>query len=266
MFSPKLIPDTTRSGRCETPWSVTAHAIVSAGYPWTALAGKPPAVVTVVTVSVPGVVLEPVPLWFVRGATTVTFVSGSERRAWTAALIPGAPTPSSLVTRTWRTGTGAGALLDPALELHEVTNSPIPSTIGSAIQIWARLQTMISPTIVPPCAVTFLRCLPFFLSSKHRSSMPRFRVLTPELRPRSRKWARRPSLDGQLSSPVDQGAPYRCRFQVVLLAAASKECLLSARVTDRPIWASAPGAVEVLPVAVDRRVGRGRGGGSAGPP
>src|SRR5664279_5725120 len=183
MFSPKLIPDTTRSGRCETPWSVTAHAIVSAGYPWTALAGKPPAVVTVVTVSVPGVVLEPVPLWFVRGATTVTFVSGSERRAWTAALIPGAPTPSSLVTRTWRTGTGAGALLDPALELHEVTNSPIPSTISSAIQIWARLQAMISPTIVPPCPVTFLRCLPPLLSSKHRSPMPRFRVLTPNLSP-----------------------------------------------------------------------------------
>ena len=62
MFSPKLIPDTTRSGRCATPWSSMAQMMVSAGYPATALAGYPLAVVASVAVKVPPVTLAPVPL------------------------------------------------------------------------------------------------------------------------------------------------------------------------------------------------------------
>ena len=55
-----------------------------------------------VTTSRPAVVWPPVPLWSVRGATTVTLVPASFRRAWTVVSIPGVPTPSSFVTITRR--------------------------------------------------------------------------------------------------------------------------------------------------------------------
>ena len=79
---------------------------MSAGYPATALAGYPLAVVASVAVSVPAVTFAPVPLWFVSGATTVTLVCGRALSACTVALIPGAVTPSSFVTRTVRVGDG----------------------------------------------------------------------------------------------------------------------------------------------------------------
>ena len=72
------------------PWSSMAQTMVSAGYPATALAGYPLAVSTSVTWSDPGVVLPPVPLWLVSGATTVTLVWGRARSACTAASMPGA--------------------------------------------------------------------------------------------------------------------------------------------------------------------------------
>jgi hypothetical protein len=63
----------------------------SAGNPFTAVAGSPLAVCWSVAVSVPGVVLEPVPLWLVAGATTVTCTSGSAASAAAAASMPMAP-------------------------------------------------------------------------------------------------------------------------------------------------------------------------------
>ena len=83
MFWPKLMPETTTSGLNDNPWSFTAQITVSAGYPCTAVAGYPLAVVAFDVTNAPalvGVVFSPVPLSFVRGATTVTCVSGRVRR------------------------------------------------------------------------------------------------------------------------------------------------------------------------------------------
>ena len=51
-------------------------------------------------VSVPGVVLPPAPLLFLSGATTTTLVFFCFRSASTSVSMPGAATPSSLVTST----------------------------------------------------------------------------------------------------------------------------------------------------------------------
>src|SRR5262249_50286356 len=66
----------------------------------------------------------PVPLWFVAGATTVTVVSGTLRTASTSAAMPGASTPSSLVTSTCSgRATGADVEVRGALLV-------VPSTAG----------------------------------------------------------------------------------------------------------------------------------------
>ena len=73
--------------------------------------------VALVTVNAPSVTFAPVPLWLVSGATTVTLVCGSAVNACTVALIPGADTPSSFVTRTVNVDEGLEAA--PALWADE---------------------------------------------------------------------------------------------------------------------------------------------------
>src|SRR5947207_3540765 len=95
-LAPKLTPDTMSAG-FRWSWS-RATFTVSAGYPSTAMAGMPSAVLTSCARSRPGVVLSPVPLRFCDGATTSTCVAGSFASAVAIAAIPGAEYPSSLVT------------------------------------------------------------------------------------------------------------------------------------------------------------------------
>src|SRR5262245_43757034 len=51
--------------------------------------------------------MSPVPLWLTAGAITVTSRLGFAASCWTSASIPGAPTPSSLGTRTRSGADGA---------------------------------------------------------------------------------------------------------------------------------------------------------------
>jgi hypothetical protein len=124
MFSPKLMPDTTRSGRFGMPCSSMAQMTVSAGNPATALAGYPPAVIASVAVRTPPVTLGPVPLWLVSGATTVTLVCGSDVSALTVASMPGAVTPSSFVTRIVR--------VDDALAAAPALSARNPDAVSAA--------------------------------------------------------------------------------------------------------------------------------------
>ena len=63
MFSPKIDARNDEVGPLrDSPWSSRAQMMVSAGYPATALAGYPLAVVALVTVNVPAVTFAPVPL------------------------------------------------------------------------------------------------------------------------------------------------------------------------------------------------------------
>ena len=96
-----LIPDTTTCGFCGSA-ARTPYSTVSAGKPLTAVAASPDPVVAGTTVTLPLVKFVPVPLWFVAGAMTVTSTFGSACSALTSTLIPGAATPSSLVTRIRR--------------------------------------------------------------------------------------------------------------------------------------------------------------------
>src|SRR3954469_14425401 len=97
-FWPALIPDKTTLGL--TPSWSRAAVIVSAGQPVTAVASYPLAVLAGAVVKVPGVVLPPAPLLLLSGATTTTLVFFCVRSASTSVSMPGAPTPSSLVTST----------------------------------------------------------------------------------------------------------------------------------------------------------------------
>ena len=56
--------------------------------------------------------LSPVPLWLVAGAITVTCRLGFAASCWTSASMPGAATPSSLVTST-RSGASGAARAGP---------------------------------------------------------------------------------------------------------------------------------------------------------
>ena len=116
-----------------------AQMMVSAGYPATALAGYPLAVVASVTVSVPAVTLAPVPLWFVSGATTVTLVCGRALSACTVALIPGAVTPSSFVTRTVSVADGLEAAPAMPAARPEAVRAAKASTAAAAMEsVWVR--------------------------------------------------------------------------------------------------------------------------------
>src|SRR4051794_5202529 len=131
-FWPRLIPDTVSVGRrCR---SSSATRTVSAGNPFTAVAGKPLAVVAAVRARAPGVVLPPLPLWLAAGATTTTDTPGTVRNLLTSTSRPGADTPSSLVTRIWTAGV-AGAPLGgelPPLGLPPV--EPPPGLLPEPLQ------------------------------------------------------------------------------------------------------------------------------------
>src|SRR5262245_57197638 len=93
------MPETTMSG-CATIPEKSAHMTASAGLPATAKPGSPVAVVPAVTPNAAVVNPSVVPLWLVAGATISTIRFGLSCSSSTTAAMPGAPIPSSLVTRT----------------------------------------------------------------------------------------------------------------------------------------------------------------------
>src|SRR5262245_33567630 len=133
-FWPKLMPETTRSGGCGRA-SSTPYSTESAGNPATAVAGKAPAVDDGVTLKGVVVRLSPVPLWLAAGAITVTSRLGFPAICWSRASMPGAPTPSSLVTRTRNGAGGAAEAVTP-----DVASSAMASRAGVRIGMLSRTR------------------------------------------------------------------------------------------------------------------------------
>ncbi len=124
-FWAEFTPDTTRSG--SMPSSSRATVTASAGVPSTAVPSTPLAVVPGADVTAPSEVVSEEPDWFSAGATMTSSTSSSVDNVVTSESMPGAPMPSSFVTRIVSGSAGASASVE--LEVSPAADVGVDSSV-----------------------------------------------------------------------------------------------------------------------------------------